>query len=108
MVRGRASSPDQLAYEGEREIAREEKQQDSITVSGHSAWATPTTRSARLACPAAVMSSAPNQAVRASSTATAPAHTAGRSPHGTSGPRRQAPAGHSAIPPNPIDAQMAC
>lgn len=58
-------------------------------MSGHTAWATPRTSSARPACPAPVTSSAPNHASKASSTATAPAHTAGRRAHGTDGPKHQ-------------------
>jgi hypothetical protein len=69
--------------------------QDSTTVSGQTAWARPSTRSARPACPALVTTSRPNHATRTTSTTTTPAHTVGRSPHGTSGPRRRAPApGH--------------
>ena len=84
------------------------RRQDSTTTSGHTAWTTPRTSSARPACPAPVTSSAPNHASKASSTATAPAHTAGRRAHGTDGPRRQAPPGQAASATKPTDAQVAC
>ena len=65
-------------------------------------------RSARPACPPKLISSTPNQAARASSTATAPADTGGRSPHGTEGPRRQAPAGQATTPAHPAAAKTMC
>jgi hypothetical protein len=55
-----------------------------------------------------VISSAPNQATSTSSTTTAPADTTGRKPHGTEGPRRQAPAGHATTPAQPTAAQTIC
>src|SRR5215831_5907191 len=48
----------------------------------------------------------PNQATRASNSATTPADTAGRSPHGTEGPRRHAPAGQPTTPAHPAAAQI--
>jgi hypothetical protein len=50
----------------------------------------------------------PNQASRANCTATAAAAAAGRSAHGTAGPRRQAQAGQVVSPANPIEAQTKC
>jgi len=88
--------------------ARTGTQQDSTTASGQAAWAAPATRSASPAWPAPRMSSVPNQASRASSTVTAAAATPGRSPHGTPGPRRQAPAGQAVSPARPIKAQTKC
>ena len=60
------------------------------------------------ACPPPVISSAANQASRASSTATTPADTAGRRPHGTQGPRRQAPAGQATSAAQPAAPQIMC
>ena len=74
---------------------------DATTASSHSACAAPKTRSARPASPPPVNNSTPNQTTRASSTATAPADTHGRRPHGTEGPRRQAPAGQATTPGTP-------
>ncbi len=51
---------------------------------------------------------APNQATRPSSTATALADTTGRRPHGTHGPRRQAPAGQPTTPAHPTAAKIMC
>src|ERR1039457_5615255 len=84
------------------------RRQDTTTASGHSACAAPKPRSARPACPPPVISSAPNQASRASSTVTAPADTAGRRPHGTDGPRRQAPAGQATSAAHPAAVQIMC
>jgi len=84
------------------------REQDSTTASGQVAWTPPSTRSATPACPPVMISSAPNQASRASITATAAAATAGRRPHGTAVPRRAAPAGQVASPANPIEAQTKC
>jgi membrane-associated phospholipid phosphatase len=81
---------------------------DSTTARGQAAWAAPTTRSASPACPAPVASSAPNQVSRTNCTVTAAAAAAGRSAHGTAGPRRQAPAGQVVSPANPIAAQTKC
>jgi hypothetical protein len=81
---------------------------DATTASSHNACAAPKTRSARPASPPPVISSTPNQATRASSTATAPADTPGRRPHGTDGPRRQAPAGQATTPAHPTAAQIMC
>ena len=55
-----------------------------------------------------MISSAPNQASRANPTATAPAATAGRRPHGTAVPRRAAATGQVVSPANPIVAQTKC
>jgi hypothetical protein len=68
----------------------------------------PTIRSASPTWPAPEISSATNQAIRASRTATAVAATAGRSTHGTEAPRRQAPAGQKVSPVNPSPAQTMC
>src|ERR1017187_4292032 len=84
------------------------RRQDTTTASGHSACAAPKTRSPRPACPPPVISSAPNQASRASSTVTALADTAGRRPHGTDGPRRQAPAGQATSAAHPAAVQIMC
>src|SRR5229473_953221 len=84
------------------------RRQDTTTASGHSACAAPKMRSARPACPPPVISSAPNQASRASNTATAPAATAGRRPHDTEGPRRHAPAGQATSAAHPAPAQIMC
>src|ERR1022692_492278 len=84
------------------------RRQDTTTASGHSACAAPKTRSARPACPPPVISSVPNQASRASSTVTALADTAGRRPHGTDGPRRQAPAGQATSAAHPAAVQIMC
>jgi hypothetical protein len=84
------------------------RRQEATTASGHSASAAPKMRSARPASPPPVISSTPNQATRASSTATAPADTAGRRPHGTDRPRRQAPAGQATTPAHPAAAQITC
>ena len=74
------SAASHLAYAVEPEVTRDGKRQDSTAVRSQSACARPAMRSARPARPAPVTSSAPNHARRASSTATAQAHTAGRSP----------------------------
>jgi drug/metabolite transporter (DMT)-like permease len=83
-------------------------QQDATTVSGHSACAVPKTRSARPVSAPPVISSAANQASRASSTAAATADTAGRSPQGTAGPRRQAPTGQATSTAHPAAPQIMC
>ncbi len=87
---------------------RDAARQDRTTVSGHIACAAPAARSASPACPVPRISSAPNHATGASSTATAAAAAAGRRAHGTAGPRRQAQAGQVATPANPTDAAMMC
>jgi membrane-associated phospholipid phosphatase len=84
------------------------KQQDSTTARGQAAWAAPTTRSASPTWPAPRISSAPNHASRANSTAMAAAATAGRRPHGTAGPRLAAPAGHRVSPAKPSEAKTKC
>jgi hypothetical protein len=81
---------------------------DSTTARGQVAWAVPTTRSASPTCPAPVTSSVPNQASKPNSTAVAAAAAAGRSAHGTAGPRRLAATGHVVIPASPIEAQTKC
>src|SRR5215472_13132498 len=84
------------------------RRQEATTASGHRACAAPKVRSARPASPPPVISSTPNQATRASSTATAPADAAGRRPQGTDRPRRQAPAGQATTPAHPAAAQIIC
>jgi len=87
---------------------RPPRRHEETTASGHRAWAAPKMRSASPACPPAVISSTPNQASKASSIATAPADTAGRRPHGTASPRRQAPAGQATRAAHPAAAQIMC
>jgi len=82
--------------------------QDRTTASGQRAWATPATRSASPTWAEPRISSVPNQATRANSTATAAAAAAGRRAQGTAGPRRQAPAGQAISPASPADAVMMC
>ena len=81
--------------------------QDSTTANGQAACVTPMTRSARPACPPPVTRSRRNHARRASNVAAALADTAGRSPHGTDGPRRQAAAGQATRAAKPTPAQNA-
>jgi len=87
-------------------LARAAWRQDRTTASGQMACAPPATRSASPTWPMPRISSAPNQATRASSTTTAVAATGGRRPQGTAGPRRQAPAGQVTSPASPTDAAM--
>jgi len=84
------------------------RQQDSTTARGQAAWAAPTTRSAKPTCPPPRISSVPNHASSANSTATAAAAADGRRPHGTPGPRLVAPAGHRVSPAKPSEAQKKC
>jgi hypothetical protein len=50
----------------------------------------------------------PNHRTRATSAVTTAAATAGRSAHGTPGPRRQAQAGQTTRPASPITAVTMC
>lgn len=66
------------------------KRQDRTTTSGQPACATPMTLSARPICPPSAISSTRNHARRQSIITATAAETAGRSPHGTEGPRAAA------------------
>ena len=82
--------------------------QDNATASGQATSAVPMTRSARPVVPPLVVSSMRYQASKAKSVATAAADTADRRPHGTEGPRRQAPAGQAIMAMKATPAHSPC
>jgi len=82
--------------------------QESTTARGHSACASPATRSASPTWLSPRISSVQNHARRASSAATAAAAAWGRRAQGTAGPRRQAPAGQVTSPAKPAAAARMC
>jgi hypothetical protein len=65
------------------------RRQDRTATSGQPACATPMIRSARPTCPPPMTNSVLHHTSRASIIPAATAETAGRSPHGTEGPRRR-------------------
>jgi hypothetical protein len=83
------------------------RRQDRTATSGQPACATPMIRSARPACPPPMTNCVLNHMSRASIIPAATAETAGRSPHGTEGPRRYAPSGQATRAAKPTAALVA-